>query len=98
MKPNNRLLHAADRAILLPTFFALEGDPRLQVVHLHLQALQGKVVLPRLSLVGDEDEDDDDEEEPSAGSDADDGREGQQAVGHDVDGAGGDVEAAHLNL
>lgn len=65
---------------------------------MHLQALQGKVVLPRLSLVGDEDEDDDDEEEPSAGRDADDGREGQQAVGHDVDGAGGDVEAAHLNL
>ena len=65
---------------------------------MHLQALQGEVVFPRLSLVGDEDEDDDDEEEPPAGGDADDGREGEQAVGHDVDGAGGDVEAAHLNL
>lgn len=51
---------------------------------MHLQAFEGEVILPGLSLVGDEHEDDDDEEEASTGRDADDGREGQQAVGHDV--------------
>lgn len=65
---------------------------------MHLQALESEVIFPGLSLVGDEHQDDDDEEEASAGGDADDGREGQQAVGHDVHCAGGDVEAADLNL
>lgn len=81
-----------------PTFFALQGNSRLQIVHLHLQALQGEVVLARLALVGDKYEDDDDEEEASAGSDAHDGRKRQQAVGHDVDGSRRDVETAHLDL
>lgn len=65
---------------------------------MHLQAFEGEVILPGLPLVGDEHEDDDDEEEASTGRDADDGREGQQAVGQDVHCAGGDVEASHLNL
>lgn len=63
-----------------------------------MQAFEGEVVLPGLALVGDEHQDDDDEEETSAGRDADDGREGQQAVGQDVHCAGGDVETPDLNL
>lgn len=80
------------------TFFAFQGHSRLQIVHLHLQALQGEVVLTWLPLVGDEHEDDDDEKEASASSDAHYGRKRQQAVGHDVDSTRRDVETADLNL
>lgn len=56
--------------LLMLTFFALQGDSRLQIVHLHLQALQREVILSWLPLVGDEYKDDDDEKEASTGSDA----------------------------
>lgn len=65
---------------------------------MHLQALQGEVIFPGLSLVGDEHEDDNDKEEASTGGNADNGRKGQQAVRHDVDRTGGDVETTYLNL
>lgn len=84
--------------LLILTFFALQGHSRLQIVHLHLQALQGEVVLTWLPLVGDEHEDDDDEKEASAGSDAHYGWKRQQAVGHDVDSTRRDVETADLDL
>lgn len=62
------------------TLLALQGHPGLQIVHLHLQPLEGQVVLSGLALVGDEDDDDDDEEQAASGRDADDGRQGQEAV------------------
>lgn len=80
------------------TFLAFEGHAGFQVVHLHLQSLEGEVILTGLALVGDEDEDDDDEQEAASGRDAGDGGHGEHAVRQDVHGAGGDVEAAHLDL
>lgn len=64
----------------LLTFLTLQGHTRLQVVHLHLEPLQRKVVFSRLPLVGNEDDDDNDEEEAAACRNADDGWQGQQAV------------------
>lgn len=65
---------------------------------MHLQALQREVIFTGLSLVSDENKDDDDEEETPTGGDADYGGKGQQAVRHDVDGAGRDMETAYLDL
>lgn len=62
------------------TFFALEGHPGLQVVHLQLQPFEGAVGVSRLPLVGDQHDDDDQQEEAAAPSDADDGGQRQQAV------------------
>lgn len=66
------------------TLFALQCHSGLQVVHLHLQPLEGQVVLPGLALVGDEHDNDNDEEQAAAGRDADDGWQGQQAVRGDA--------------
>ena len=65
---------------LPPTFLALQGHTRLQVVHLQLQALQGAVGVPRLALVGDEHGHDDQQQEAPAPADAHDGGQRQQAV------------------
>lgn len=51
-----------------------------------------------LAPVSQQDNDDDDEEQASTGRDAEDGGEGEQAVGADVNFARRDVEAAHLDL
>lgn len=51
-----------------------------------------------LASVGQQDDDDDDEEQPSARCDAEDGGEGEQAVGANVNFSRGDVEASHLDL
>lgn len=73
--------------IHLLTFLTLECHPGLQVVHLHLEPLEREVIFPRLALVSDEDNDDDDKKEASTCCDADDGWQGQQAVGDDAHGA-----------
>lgn len=62
------------------TLLALQGHTGLQIVHLHLQPLEGEVILTGLALVGDEDDDDDEEEQATTATDPDDGRQGQQAV------------------
>jgi len=80
------------------TLLALQCHPGLQVVHLHLQPLEGQVVLPGLALVGDEHDDDDDEEQAAAGRDADDGRQGQQAVRGDAHRTGGEGDATDTHL
>lgn len=85
-------------AALTSTFFAFQSNAGLQVVHLHLQALEGEIVFPRLPLVGDEYEDDNDEEETATCCDANDGGEGQEAVRHDVHRSWRHVEASNLNL
>lgn len=73
-------LQHAECARSVLTFLALQGHSGLQVVHLHLQPLQGQVVLSGLALVGNEDDDDDDEEQAASSRDADDGWQGQEAV------------------
>lgn len=80
------------------TLLALQSHSGLQVVHLHLQALQREVILVRLPSVGQQHHDDDDEEQPSSGCDAEDGGKGQQAVGADVNFSWRDVEASYLDL
>lgn len=80
------------------TLFALQGHPGLQVVHLQLETLQGAVSIPGLALVGDEDDDDDDEEQGAAGRDADDGGQGQEAVGHDAHRARGEDDPPNTHL
>lgn len=80
------------------TFFTLEGHPGLQVVHLKLQPFQGAVGVPGLPLVGDQHGDDDQQQQAAAPSDADDGGQRQQAVGVDVESAGGVLEAARADL
>lgn len=52
----------------------------------------------RLPSVSQQDDEDDDEEQPPPGGDAEDGGEGEQAVGADVDLSWGDVEASDLDL
>ena len=80
------------------TLLALQSHSGLQVVHLHLQALQSQVVLVGLASVGQEDDDDDDEEQASSSCDAEDGRKREQAVGADVNFSGRDVESSDLDL
>lgn len=80
------------------TFLALQRHPGLQIVHLHLEPLERQVVLVGLAPVGQQDDHDDDEEQASAGRDAEDGWQGEQAVGTDVNFSRRDVEAAHLDL
>lgn len=80
------------------TFLALQRHPGLQVVHLELQAFQRAVGVPRLPLVGDEHGDDGDEKHPSSRPDPDDGRQGEGAVGVDVQGAWEVLQTTHHNL
>ena len=65
---------------LPPTFLALQGHAGLQVVHLHLQPLQGQVTLSGLALVGDEHSHNEDDKEAAGHSDADDGGQAEWAV------------------
>lgn len=51
-----------------------------------------------LPSVGQEDYHHDDEEQPSSSCDAEDGRNGEQAVGADVNFTGGDVKSSYLDL
>jgi len=80
------------------TFLALQSHSGLQVVHLHLQALQGEVVLVGLPPVGQQDDGHDDEEQPPSGCDAEDGGKGEQAVGLDENLSWRDVESSYLDL
>ena len=67
-------------AISLLTFFALQCNPGLQVVHLHLQPFEREVVFSRFAFVGDEDEDHNDEEKATTCCDAHDGGQSQETV------------------
>lgn len=87
---------ARSRAVL--TLLALQGHPGLQIVHLHLQPLEGQVVLSGFALVGDEDDDDDDEEQAASGGDADDGRQGQEAVRDDAHRTRGEDDTTNTHL
>lgn len=81
-----------------PTFFALQGHPGLQVVHLHLQAFEGEVALPGLALVRDQHGHDEDDEQPAGHRDADDGWQAQRAVWGDVDHPWGELHPSYTSL
>lgn len=80
------------------TFFALQRDPRLQVVHLKLQAFERSVGVPRLALVRDEHGDDGDEKHASARPDPDDGGQREGAVGINVKCSRRILQTSHQNL
>lgn len=63
-----------------------------------MEPFECEVIFPRLALVSDEDNDDDDKKEASTSCDADDGWQGQQAVGDDTHRARGEHHPAHVNL
>lgn len=85
------------RSVLL-TLLTLQSHSGLQIVHLHLQALQSQVILMWLAPVGQQDYDDDNEEQPSSSCDAEDGREGEQVVRPNVNLSWRDVESSNLDL
>lgn len=80
------------------TLFALQSHTWLEVVHLHLQPLQGQVALPGLTLIRNEHHHNDEDEHGARHSDADNCSATEGAVGHDVDHSGGKFNAAHTCL
>lgn len=80
------------------TLFALQSHTRLQVVHLHLQPLQGQVALSRLALIRNEHHHNDEDEHGACRSDADNCSATEGAVGCDVDHTRGKFDAAHTCL
>lgn len=82
----------------LLTLFALQGYSGLQVVHLHLQALESEVTLTGFALVGNEDNDDEEDEKASCPSNANDGGAAEGAVRGDVDHSWRKLDATYTGL
>ncbi len=82
----------------LLTLLALQGYSGLQVVHLHLQALESEVTLTGFALVGNEDNDDEDDEEAACPSNADDSGAAEGAVRGDVDYTWRELDATYTGL
>lgn len=80
------------------TLLALDCHSGLQVVHLQLQAFECAVGVAGLALVCDKDYDDDEQQQASSGPDADDGRQGEQAVRIDLQSTRGVLEPSNTHL
>lgn len=99
-----QISYRSNKNLFLPTtrqpltLFALQSHAWLEVVHLHLQPLQGEVALSRLAFIRNEHHHNDEDEHGACRSDADNCSATEGAVGRDVDHTRGKFDAAHTCL
>lgn len=81
-----------------PTFFALQCHPGLQVVHLHLQTLEGEVAFSGFALVRNQHSHDEDDEQAAGHRNADNSWQAERAVWRDVDHPWGELHPSYTSL